>query len=80
MRPGREVAFELSVRNADKGCLPKELVLARVQQFVKEGSPPVVCTDAPLYVAKARLLPNTTFVVGKRPRVPPQTPAHNVCA
>ena len=66
LRPGRIPAFELSVTNADKGCLPRAEVLARIQQFVSPDSPAVICTDAPLYVAKARLMNHTTFVIGER--------------
>lgn len=40
-------------------------VVARIKQFLEPGSPAVICTDAPLYIAKARLMPNTSFVVGK---------------
>jgi hypothetical protein len=65
LRPGRIPAFELSVTNADKGCLPRAEVLARIQQFVQPDSPAVICTDAPLYVAKARLMNHTTFVIGE---------------
>mmetsp|Transcript_48009 Transcript_48009/g.89473 ORF Transcript_48009/g.89473 Transcript_48009/m.89473 type:complete len:318 (-) Transcript_48009:390-1343(-) len=64
LRPSRTAAYELSVTNADKGCLPKDQVVARIKQFLEPGSPAVICTDAPLYIAKARLMPNTSFVVG----------------
>jgi hypothetical protein len=56
------VAFELSAVNVDKPPLPAELILARAGQFA--GRYPVLVSDAPTYIGKARLYPGTTFVVG----------------
>lgn len=56
------VAFELSAVNVDKPPLPAELILARAGQFA--GRSPVLVSDAPTYIGKARLYPGTIFVVG----------------
>ena len=60
---GAPAAFELSVRNADKPPLPRAEVERRAQQLAP-GDAPLVLTDAPLFVDKARLMPGTVFVVG----------------
>lgn len=56
------VAFELSAVNVDKPPLPADLILARAGQFA--GRYPVLVSDAPTYIGKARLYPGATFVVG----------------
>lgn len=61
--PDAEGCFELTVRNADKGMLALSDIQRRVQQFVDAGLPLLV-TTACLLLDKARLLPNSTFVVG----------------
>jgi hypothetical protein len=60
---GAPAAFELSVRNADKPPLPRAEVERRAQQLQPQDAP-LVLTDAPLFVDKARLMPGTVFVVG----------------
>jgi hypothetical protein len=60
---GAPAAFELSVRNADKPPLPRSEVERRAAQL-QPTDPPLVLTDAPLFVDKARLMPGTVFVVG----------------
>lgn len=53
----REVIFEVSLTNADKGEIDD--VESRLQQFDA-----VLLTRAPLYVDKAKLLAGSSFVVG----------------
>jgi hypothetical protein len=60
---GAPGGYELSVTNADKGALPRAEIERRAAQFGPDA-PPLVLTDAPLFVHKAALLPGTTFVVG----------------
>jgi hypothetical protein len=55
-------AFEISVTNVDKPPLTAETVRHRLTQFA--GKSPVELTRAPTFVEKARLFPNTTFVIG----------------
>ena len=76
--PGAVGGYELSVVNADKGALPRDELERRAAQFAQRGGggggddgggmphppPSLVLTDAPLFAAKAALLPGTTFVVG----------------
>lgn len=59
---GHSVGFELSAHNVDKPPLSAETVLTRMAQFAGRWS--LVVTNAPTFLDKARLLPNTTFVVG----------------
>jgi len=59
---GQEVAFELSVMNADKPPLPEELALDRIAQFAGRYS--IFAGNAPTFIEKARLYPGTTFLVG----------------
>jgi hypothetical protein len=59
---GTPVIFELSAINADKPPLPRADILARLLQFA--GCEPCLVSDAPTFVAKARLYPGATFVVG----------------
>jgi nicotinic acid mononucleotide adenylyltransferase len=73
---GREVVFELSVRNVDKQPLQEAAIRERVAQF---GTTPqsrsgnrvplsfparVVLTDAPLIAEKAQLFPGCVFIIG----------------
>ncbi len=55
------VAFELSVFNADKHPLDYLTIERRRRQF---DDFPLVLTNAPTFVEKARILPRTVFVVG----------------
>lgn len=59
---GKEVAFELSIVNADKPPLAEEDARRRVSQFV--GQAPLWLTRAPTFVEKAELFPGAVFVVG----------------
>lgn len=59
---GQEVIFELTAMNADKPSLEKSEVLRRLLQFA--GRDTVVVSNAPTFVAKARLFPDTTFIMG----------------
>ena len=56
------VIFELTAVNADKPPLAEGQVLGRLLQFA--GRYPVVVSAGPTFLAKARLFPGTTFVVG----------------
>ncbi len=56
------LAFEISVTNVDKPPLAGEKVRHRLAQFVWKS--PVELTRAPTFLAKSRLFPGTTFVVG----------------
>ncbi len=59
---GEEVTFELAAVNVDKPPLPAAMILERMGQFA--GRYPVLASDAPTYIEKARLYPGATFVVG----------------
>ncbi len=59
---GLSGAFELTVRNADKPALANEDVRWRLAQFAWRS--PLWLTRAPTFAEKARLFPDTTFVVG----------------
>jgi len=59
---GQGVAFELSVFNADKPPLNAEIALERISQFA--GRHTIFASNAPTFVEKAHLYPDTTFVVG----------------
>jgi hypothetical protein len=61
-RLGHPVAFELSVRNADKPSLEAEEVRRRLAPFTWRGT--VWLTSAPTFEEKARLFPQCVFVVG----------------
>jgi hypothetical protein len=56
------VAFELSAANVDKPRLPEDVVAGRAAQFA--GYAELIITDAPTFPEKARLFPNTWFIVG----------------
>jgi len=58
---GHQVIFELSIRNADKPPLDFHEIQRRVAVFDER---PFLITDAPLFVDKARIFPNATFVCG----------------
>ena len=59
---GYSPTFELSVFNVDKPPLALNIVYQRVNQFM--GKYNVVLTHAATFLEKARLFPNTIFVVG----------------
>ena len=56
------IAFELSTFNVDKPPLPIDVTLDRVAQFA--GRHTIFVSNAPTYLEKAQLYPNTTFVIG----------------
>jgi len=60
-RLGGPVYFELSIHNVDKPALDYLTISERCAQL---GRHPVALTDAPTFVAKSLVLPNTVFVVG----------------
>ncbi len=59
---GRPVTFELASVNVDKPPLSPVTILDRVAQFA--GRWPIIASNAPTFVEKARLFPGVTFVVG----------------
>lgn len=59
---GQPVAFELSAVNVDKPPLARATLLERLTQFA--GRWPIYVTRAPTFLAKARLFPGATFVIG----------------
>lgn len=59
---GREVVFEISVRNVEKPELSAHETARRAAQFA--GRAPLLLTRAPLFLDKARLFPGSTFVIG----------------
>jgi hypothetical protein len=61
-RFGEPVAYELSITNVDKPPLPSAEVRRRAEQF--KGRARLILSSAPTFVAKARLLPGSAFVVG----------------
>jgi hypothetical protein len=59
---GAPLAFELAVRNADKGELSAAEAARRAAQFA--GRATLLLSAAPLFVQKAALYPGRTFVIG----------------
>lgn len=59
---GTEIALEISVFNVDKGPLDYIEMARRLQNVSDEF--PLVLTNAPTFLEKARLFPATTFIVG----------------
>ncbi len=59
---GQAVYFELPLVNADKGTIGLEEARRRMAQFA--GLAPVILTRDPLFSQKARLFPNSVFVLG----------------
>ncbi len=57
-----ETIFELTAVNADKPALNPQETLHRLLQFA--GRHQIIVSNAATFVAKARLFPGTTFVVG----------------
>ena len=58
----KPVAFEMSIVNVDKPPLSAAIARQRLAQFAGEYD--VVLTKAPTFSEKARILPDTTFVIG----------------
>ena len=61
-RTGKPASFELSARNVDKPPLEPATILNRIAQFA--GCWPVYASNAPTFLAKSRVFPGTTFLVG----------------
>lgn len=59
---GVDVLFELTAVNADKPPLEEDQLLRRLLQFAGRYS--VLVSSAPTFLAKSRLFPGATFVVG----------------
>ncbi len=59
---GHPVAFEISAQNVDKPAITPDTIVQRIAQFA--GRWPVYVSNAPTYLEKAQLFPNTVFVVG----------------
>ena len=59
---GQPITFEMTAINADKPAIDQEEALKRLIQFA--GRYPVIISNAPTFVSKARLFPGTTFIVG----------------
>ena len=59
---GLTVDFELSIHNVDKPCLDYFSIKDRTQQLGAHGN--TVLTNAPTFIEKARIFPDTTFVIG----------------
>lgn len=60
---GTQGAFEITAFNADKGSLPAAELARRATQF-DALSEAVLLSNAALFVDKAALMPDCTFVVG----------------
>ncbi len=56
------VAFECAAKNVDKPAISPETMLQRIAQFA--GRWPIYVTNAATYLEKARLFPNTVFIIG----------------
>ena len=61
-REQRPLAFELSARNVDKPPLEPATALERAAQFA--GRWPIIASNAPTFLEKSALYPETTFVMG----------------
>lgn len=59
---GQPVTFECAARNVDKPPLAPTVVLGRLAQFA--GRYPVIASNAPTFLEKARLYSGATFIVG----------------
>jgi len=61
------VIYEIAAFNADKPPLSREVLEARLAQFIGadlDSSSCVAVTKAPLFVQKARLFPHSAFIIG----------------
>ena len=56
------MVFEIAAINAEKGTLEIDAILGKLAQFA--GKQPVIASAAPIFLDKARLFPNSTFVIG----------------
>jgi hypothetical protein len=61
--PDAVVGYELAVTNVDKPPLDPDTLRCRARQFVSQNEPLVV-SRAPMFVDKARMLPNHVFIIG----------------
>jgi len=59
---GHPVAFECAAQNVDKPDISAETLVRRIAQFA--GRWPIYASNAATYLEKARLFPNTVFVIG----------------
>jgi hypothetical protein len=59
---GYPTCFELSLTNADKSPADWTEIKQRLTQFI--GFAPLLLTQAPLFSQKAKLFPNSTFIIG----------------
>lgn len=62
MYPDAISAYEVSVANAAKASITSEQLISRLSQFDSNDS--VIISQAPLFLTKGRLFPNSCFVVG----------------
>lgn len=60
----KKMVFELAIRNADKGMLSEEVILARMKQF-EERQLNLLVTKEPYFYQKALLLPRQVFCIGQ---------------
>ncbi|OQR94267.1 hypothetical protein ACHHYP_01580 [Achlya hypogyna] len=60
----RDILFELSVKNADKGTVGMAALQARVTDIVSTHGASVVLSNASLFLEKAALFPKCAFVIG----------------
>lgn len=59
---GQPVAFEISAQNVDKPGISPGTIVQRIAQFA--GRWPIYVTNAPTFLEKACLFPDTIFVIG----------------
>lgn len=62
MYPDDHAAYEISVTNADKPALEPNIIRDRISQFYEKAT--LLVTRAPLFSMKAKLFPNSKFVIG----------------
>lgn len=62
MYPDDHAAYEISVTNADKPALKPDVIRTRISQF--SGKATLLISSAPLFSMKARLFPNSKFLIG----------------
>jgi hypothetical protein len=55
--------YDLSVFNVDKGSISIDTILERLEQF-KTTIHPIMITNAPRFIDKARLFPGISYVIG----------------
>ena len=60
-----DVCYEMTLKNADKGQLSQSdpALMSRIMQFKNEQAH-LVLTNVPLFIEKARLMPNCHFAIG----------------